>query len=330
MEKSTPNPLTIHHDGASIEEISGVIERPHSSNYSIHGAPWSIVNHRDYFLTIQQHVFFGNHMQLIELKSKNANSIRFSVETPTVFVIIVIEGLFRYYWNSKLVSYATGGILYMTYNPRTDFLLGTNPGNHAMMVVSLDPQWFVKAERAHSCLRELVRCIQSNAHQTVVSPMCRVTQPIKDLWDTMRIMRSDPFRHSVDLVTDLHELVTFYNGQLEEGNHLRGQLSVDIANKMYNYIQQHFNSDIELSIGYIAMYLKISPWKVREYSKLLFDKSIHKHVRSLRMIEAFRLLETTSLSVSDIAFQVGYLNIQHFYKIFQKFHETSPASCRKN
>lgn len=323
-----PNSVTFHHDGKIVKQLEGITDCPTFCNYSINGLPWDIATHRDYVFSMQQMFFLGNNMRLIEFESKNDSFIRFTVEAPTVFVVIMIAGFVKFQWNDTLVSYAMGGVFYMCYNPSTDFILESSPGKHAMMVVSLNRDWFITTERAYPQLRELVAGVRGNIQNTVILPMCRLTSPTMEMWKSMRIISVEPFRHRSDLTQRLVELLTYYDQELERENYLKGQLSVDIANRMFLYIQKHYSYS-DLSIDNVATYLKISPWKVREYSNLLFGKSIHKHARELRMIEVIRLLKTTTLSVGDIAIRVGYVNLPYFYEMFQLYFGMSPSSYRK-
>ncbi|MGM1430137.1 helix-turn-helix transcriptional regulator [Sphingobacterium lactis] len=325
-----PNPVTIHHDQYTREIALATRDRPDSCRHAMVGLPWDVVYHLDYLMTVQQTDFFGNHLQLIELDTNNEVSIRFSVDTTSIFFVIMIEGFVRYKWKDKLVSYAMGEVIYMTYNPRSEFLLQTREGNHAMMVISMEPEWFAHTERAYTKLRGLVKSQMENSDKPLILPLCRTTVPITDLWKSMRVVRSEPFRHKVDLMDSLVELTAFYNEQLTGGLQIKGQLSVEIANSLYDFVHRHFASDSELTLHNIAEHLEISLWKVREYAHMLFGKSIHRQVRTLRMVEALQLLQTTSLTINDIAVQVGYDNLPHFYSIFQKYYSTSPASCRKN
>lgn len=323
-----PNSVAFHHDGKIVKQLEGITECPTFCNYSINGLPWDVATHRDYVFSMQQMFFLGNNMRLIEFESKRDSFIHFSVEAPTVFVVIMIAGFVKFQRNDTLVSYAMGGVFYMCYNPSTDFILESNPGKHAMMVISLNRDWFITTERAYPKLRELVAGVRENIQSEVILPMCRLTQPIMEIWKSMRVISVEPFRHRSNLTQRLVELLTFYDQELERENFLKGQLSIDIANLMFQYIQKHY-SDSDLSIDNVAMYLKVSKWKVREYSNLLFGKSIHKYVRQLRMTEVIRLLKTTNLSVGDIALSVGYVNLPNFYEMFLKYFGVSPSYYRK-
>ncbi|MGO1242770.1 MAG: hypothetical protein ACTMH4_01710, partial [Sphingobacterium sp.] len=199
------NPVTIHHDEYTNEIVLATRDRPDSCRHAMVGLPWDIVHHRDYIMTVQQMDFLGNHLQLLELETDTEISIRFSVDIPSIFFVIMIEGFVRYKWKDRLVSYAIGEVMYMTYNPRSEFLLLAREGNHAMMVISIEPEWFSHTERAYSELRGLVKRQKENSDDALVLPLCRTTGPIADLWKSMRTVRSEPFRHKVDLMDSLVE-----------------------------------------------------------------------------------------------------------------------------
>ena len=50
---------------------------------------------------------------------------------------------------------------------------------------------------------------------------------------------------------------------------------------------------------------------------------------SLRMKEAKRLLETTSMRISDIALHVGITNMSYFSTVFHKTFGCKPNDVRK-
>lgn len=323
------NPVTIQHDERTVTKLFGITERPDHVNYPIKGMHWDTVEHPDYRLSVQQTDFLGNHIQLIEMEAQNGTAINFTVDVPTVFVAIMIEGFVKFHRQGALVSYAMAGVLYMTYNPKTDFRLEASPGKHTMMVLSMGREWVMAAKTPFPKLSLLVDCLREERGETVVLPMCRLAQPMADLWESMRIVRSDLFTHRAELALNAAKLMSFYHGQLESGSCIKGQLSADTANAIFSYIQRNFRSDAEISIERIAEHVDVSPWKLREYAIFLYGKSIHKYVRDLRMETAARLLKATALPVSEIAVRVGYTNLPNFFTIFHRYFELTPQAYRK-
>lgn len=70
----------------------------------------------------------------------------------------------------------------------------------------------------------------------------------------------------------------------------------------------------------------------RNYYYLLLKKyrgkSFQQYVIEIRMKYAKQLLEQTTLPVKQIAQQVGYENISHFYHLFEKYYEKTPKDIR--
>ena len=50
---------------------------------------------------------------------------------------------------------------------------------------------------------------------------------------------------------------------------------------------------------------------------------------SLRLSEAKRLLLTSDTNVQEVAYTVGYTNLNQFYKVFQRYASMSPADYRR-
>lgn len=64
---------------------------------------------------------------------------------------------------------------------------------------------------------------------------------------------------------------------------------------------------------------------LRKYSK----KNFRQYLNQIRMEEAKRLLKESSLQIAEIAFKVGYNNIQHFNRVFKEYTDDSPKSYRE-
>lgn len=321
-------PVTIHHHENTIRKKLRVTDCPDGCNYPIRGLPWDVVHHQDYVMTVQEEAFLGNHMQVIELEATDEISLRFTIEVPSVFMVVMMEGFVKFHKEDRLISYTMGGAMYMTYNPRADFSLQASTGKHAMMVVSIEKSWFLAAGRIYSNFDTLVRSQENESAEPIILPMCRLAQPIADLWDSMRIIRSRPILRKAELVTDSAKLMDFYHSQLEEGNWLKGQLSVEIANCIVMYIERNYAKDTSIPVADLADEIGISRHKLEEYAYLLFGKTLHKYIRDLRMAKAARLLRETNIPVTAISFKVGYSNSSHFFKIFDAYFDVPPAKYR--
>ena len=57
-------------------------------------------------------------------------------------------------------------------------------------------------------------------------------------------------------------------------------------------------------------------------------KSFQQYVIEIRMKYAKQLLEQTTLSVKQVAQQIGYENVSHFYHLFEKYYGKTPREIR--
>jgi len=74
--------------------------------------------------------------------------------------------------------------------------------------------------------------------------------------------------------------------------------------------------------------LSLSSFK-REFAKH-YDSSPAKYLRSRKLEQAAKLLKGTSLRVSDVAFDCGFVDLAHFSKVFQREFGYSPSDYRQN
>ena len=93
------------------------------------------------------------------------------------------------------------------------------------------------------------------------------------------------------------------------------------------YIDQNIHETIR--VPQLAAYTGIN----KSYLQSLFSKllgcSIIEYVNKKRLEEAAFLLSNSSMSITDIAFAVGYNSRQHFAHTFEKYYNTGPLSYRQ-
>lgn len=84
------------------------------------------------------------------------------------------------------------------------------------------------------------------------------------------------------------------------------------------------------TIPELAHYSGISESKLKISFKNVFGKSIYQYLQYLRMLEAQRLFLTGKFNISEVAAKVGYQNLTHFSKAFEKHCDIKPAAFLKN
>ena len=84
----------------------------------------------------------------------------------------------------------------------------------------------------------------------------------------------------------------------------------------------------ELSLGEFAQSVNLSVWRLCHIFKSDVGMPPIRYLRVLRMERAKELLESSFLSVKEIAFQVGLTDESHFVRDFKSTYGFSPALYR--
>lgn len=94
------------------------------------------------------------------------------------------------------------------------------------------------------------------------------------------------------------------------------------------YIHENYHKDLNMAMvsNYVSMNYSLFSIAFKQYTQVNFVN----YLKSIRMKEAKKLLETTERKVLDISRAVGYENEKHFMKLFKENCGVSPSEYRKN
>lgn len=119
----------------------------------------------------------------------------------------------------------------------------------------------------------------------------------------------------------IHTIVLAYDQNHKEEN------SKSIVSTIKDYIDEHLSENIRKEDLTDLMHLN------EDYLTRLFKKetgmSIKTYIIQRKMYAARELLQTTSLSVSSVAIQMGYSNFSHFAASYKKEFGITPAEEKK-
>jgi AraC-like DNA-binding protein len=112
-------------------------------------------------------------------------------------------------------------------------------------------------------------------------------------------------------------------------NNLPGFIFVD---KRVEKIIQMMRDDVrgEMSLAEFAQSVNLSVWRLSHIFKSDVGMPPIRYLRLLRMERAKNLLESSFLSVKEIAFQVGLNDESHFVRDFKSTYGFSPALYRSH
>lgn len=144
----------------------------------------------------------------------------------------------------------------------------------------------------------------------------------------------DKFSETI-IITQIETLLTyadrFYNRQFIT----RKKINHQILNHLEDILIAYFNNDDLLAKGiptvqFVAEKLAVSPNYLSSVLKVLTGKSTQEHIQDKLIDKAKQKLSTTSLSMSEIAYQLGFEYPQTFGHLFKKKTSLSPLEFRKS
>ncbi|MCL6216894.1 helix-turn-helix domain-containing protein [Zunongwangia pacifica] len=123
----------------------------------------------------------------------------------------------------------------------------------------------------------------------------------------------------------------FYNRQFitrEKANH-------QILERLEKLLTDYFNNDDLISKGlptvqFIAKQLNVSPSYLGSLLRVLTGQSTQQHIHHKLIEKAKERLSTSDLSISEIAYELGFEHSQSFSKLFKAKTNLSPSAYRES
>ena len=108
-----------------------------------------------------------------------------------------------------------------------------------------------------------------------------------------------------------------------------------ILDRLEEILTNYFNSDDLVnkglpSVQHIAETLNVSPNYLSDLLKVLTGQSTQQHIHDKLIEKAKEKLSTTDLSVSEIAYELGFEHPQSFTKLFKNQTNLSPLEYRRS
>lgn len=165
------------------------------------------------------------------------------------------------------------------------------------------------------------RFISSKEEFLVLNDNGKVGYAIKDLISELENKKSsDMFL----LQLLFFRMLVEFSRSIGQGGHYPGSLHL---RKAQRFINEHLYE--ELNVEMIAEIAGINHTYLQTLFSKQFNCGIIAYVNKLRMEHAAFLLNNSSMSITDVAFHLGFNSRQHFGYIFEKHYNMSPKQYRK-
>ena len=160
-----------------------------------------------------------------------------------------------------------------------------------------------------------IAAIMQNIQQEYHSNMDKFSQPVIIAQIELLLTFADRFYHRQFLTRKIT-------------NH-------QILNRLEELLTDYFNSEALTekglpSVQFVAEALNVSPTYLSSLLKVLTGQSTQQHIHDKLIEKAKEKLSTTALSVSEIAFALGFEHSQSFSKLFRSKTSLSPLEFRQS
>lgn len=147
------------------------------------------------------------------------------------------------------------------------------------------------------------------------------------------------YNHSIDqfsqdvMVSQIELLLNYSNRFYNRQFITRKTASNDLLTKMEALLDEYFESDKILETGlpsvqFFADKLNLSPNYLSDMLRITTGQSTQQHIHNKLIEKAREALSTTNLTVSEIAYQLGFEYPQSFSKLFKTKMNVSPLEYR--
>jgi len=115
----------------------------------------------------------------------------------------------------------------------------------------------------------------------------------------------------------------------------REKINHELLDRLEKLVGEYFDSADLInkglpSVGYIAEALNLSPKYLSSLLKTLTGQNTQQYIHEKLIAKAKEKLSTTELTISEIAYQLGFEHLQSFSKLFKTKTKVSPLEFRQS
>lgn len=146
--------------------------------------------------------------------------------------------------------------------------------------------------------------------------------------------RIDDFSQGV-VIAQIELLMNYANRFYKRQFITRKAVHHNLLQKLEDVLDQYFTNEMSLSqglptVGYLAEQVDVSPSYLSDMLRSLIGQNAQHYIHDKLIEKAKEKLSTTSLSVSEVAYALGFEHSQSFSKLFKTKTHLSPLEFRRS
>ena len=167
--------------------------------------------------------------------------------------------------------------------------------------------------------------LSEKEEETIVSVMRTIMQEY----------RSNIDKYSQDVIVSHIEVLLnysnrFYGRQFITRKNANNDLLAQMESLLTDYFREKSLNKGLPTVRYVSKQLKVSPSYLSDMLRELTGQNTQQHIHNLLIEEAKELLSTTTLSTSEIAYQLGFEYPQSFSRLFKQKTNLSPSDFKSS
>jgi len=140
-------------------------------------------------------------------------------------------------------------------------------------------------------------------------------------------------KHTQEIIlTHIESLLKYSNRFYERQFLTRRNNNSALLTRFEQLIDDYFNSDVKglLTVQYIAAQMNLSPNYLSDLLRVYTGQNTQQHIHEKLIAKAKERLSTTNLSISEVAYALGFEHPQSFSSLFKKKTNLSPLEFRQS
>ncbi len=232
------------------------------------------------------------------------------------------KGKGRFVINETEYPVAKGDVMFIHTKSANSFVADEVPVRFVFVTFKID------RPKSSDNIAELNRLIESENYPLRIND----PQTLQEVFYKIQkefCLKSPGYMFKIKLL--LGEMVSALSEQQlqhENRSFISNKNAHEIINYLIIYIQNNYSRSITLEeLGTLA---NLHPRYLCTLFRQVCGKTISELIREIRIEKAKRLLLYTSLSVTEIAMEVGFADCQYFSRVFRRSENISPRAYRKS
>ncbi|NII82001.1 MULTISPECIES: helix-turn-helix domain-containing protein [unclassified Pedobacter] len=145
--------------------------------------------------------------------------------------------------------------------------------------------------------------------------------------------RIDDFSQDV-IIAQIELLLNYSNRFYKRQFITRKVLNNGLLQKLEELLEEYFNNKVTMlkglpTVQYLSDHLNVSPSYLSDLLRSLTGQNAQQHIHQKLIEKAKEKLSGTNLSVSEVAYELGFEHSQSFNKLFKAKTKVSPLAFRK-